>query len=75
MTPRRIQRRRVKGWRMPPECPWREDAMACARDQYARFVAHQLPVHELAGKDICDWCAVDQPCHGDVLLERANPKE
>lgn len=27
---------------------------------------------ELAGKDLCCWCPLDQPCHADVLLELAN---
>jgi hypothetical protein len=27
---------------------------------------------ELAGKDLACWCALDQPCHADVLLELAN---
>ena len=27
---------------------------------------------ELAGKDLVCWCALDQPCHADVLLELAN---
>ncbi|MDN5786518.1 DUF4326 domain-containing protein [Pseudorhodobacter sp.] len=27
---------------------------------------------ELRGKDLCCWCALDQPCHADVLLELAN---
>lgn len=27
---------------------------------------------ELRGKDLCCWCALDQPCHADVLLETAN---
>lgn len=26
----------------------------------------------LKGKDLCCWCALDQPCHADVLLELAN---
>jgi hypothetical protein len=26
----------------------------------------------LAGKDLVCWCALDQPCHADVLLEIAN---
>lgn len=30
---------------------------------------------ELAGKDLACWCLLDQPCHADVLLELANPKE
>jgi hypothetical protein len=28
--------------------------------------------HDLAGKDLACWCPLDQPCHGDVLLELAN---
>lgn len=27
---------------------------------------------ELAGKDLCCWCRLSDPCHGDVLLEIAN---
>lgn len=27
---------------------------------------------ELAGRDLACWCALDQPCHADVLLEIAN---
>lgn len=27
---------------------------------------------ELAGKDLACWCALDMPCHADVLLEIAN---
>lgn len=26
----------------------------------------------LEGKDLACWCPLDQPCHGDVLLELAN---
>lgn len=26
---------------------------------------------ELAGRDLMCWCALDQPCHADVLLELA----
>lgn len=26
----------------------------------------------IRGKDLCCWCALDQPCHADVLLEIAN---
>ncbi|MEU8186053.1 DUF4326 domain-containing protein [Micromonospora carbonacea] len=26
----------------------------------------------LTGKDLACWCPLDQPCHGDVLLEIAN---
>jgi len=29
--------------------------------------------NELAGKNLACWCALDQPCHADVLLQLANP--
>lgn len=27
---------------------------------------------DLCGKNLACWCALDQPCHADVLLELAN---
>jgi hypothetical protein len=30
---------------------------------------------ELRGKNLACWCALDQPCHADVLLKMANAKE
>ncbi|CAN5511838.1 DUF4326 domain-containing protein [soil metagenome] len=27
---------------------------------------------ELSGKNLACWCPLDQPCHGEVLLELAN---
>jgi hypothetical protein len=27
---------------------------------------------ELAGRDLVCWCALDQPCHADVLMKIAN---
>lgn len=30
---------------------------------------------ELRGKNLACWCALDQPCHADVLLEIANTPE
>jgi len=32
-----------------------------------------LNLATLRGVDLCCWCAPDQPCHADVLLELANP--
>jgi len=32
----------------------------------------ELIREQLAGKDLACWCALDQPCHADVLLEIAN---
>ena len=30
---------------------------------------------ELRGKNLACWCPLDQPCHADILLELANPKD
>lgn len=30
---------------------------------------------ELRGKNLACWCALDQPCHADILLELANRTE
>lgn len=35
-------------------------------DSLARWLA------PLRGHDLACWCPLDQPCHGDVLLELAN---
>lgn len=35
----------------------------------------ELARSELAGRDLACWCPLDQPCHADVLLDLANPKE
>lgn len=31
-----------------------------------------LAIGELSGKNLACWCALDAPCHADVLLEVAN---
>lgn len=33
---------------------------------------HKHLISDLRGKDLSCWCALDQPCHADVLLELAN---
>jgi hypothetical protein len=38
----------------------------------ARVAAMRDRVAELRGKNLACWCALDQPCHADVLLEIAN---
>lgn len=35
-------------------------------------ILSKLP--DLAGHDLCCWCAPELPCHADVLLEIANEK-
>lgn len=40
----------------------------------AAFTADEVR-EELAGRDLMCWCALDAPCHADVLLELANGGE
>jgi hypothetical protein len=102
--PKRVQRKRTKGWRMPantvsvsrpgpwgnpfvvnPRCrpgsggsyqinvPTVEDAVACFREMIA--LKPELVTEarkQLRGKNLACFCALDQPCHADVLLEIAN---
>jgi hypothetical protein len=128
-VPRRIQRSRAKGWRMPPNTVYvgrgsiwgnpfvvgqpsgvfdgKDGRPLGLRDQVeilipaltveqaiefyrnvlrgyikpemfpaghafrGRIYRHE-PRYILRGKDLACWCALDQPCHADVLLELAN---
>jgi hypothetical protein len=83
-TPRRIQLRRTKGWRMPPNTVsvarphrWKnpftvkEHGRLGAIEKYREWSAGK-DFSELRGKNVACFCALDQPCHGDVILERAN---
>ena len=41
--------------------------------QYAREAFNERNLRaRLRGKNLACWCALDQPCHADVLLEIAN---
>ncbi len=59
-----------------PEKHTRETAVEAYREMIAR-TPHMwaFELRRLAGKDLACWCPLDQPCHADVLLELANPKE
>ena len=95
--PKRIQRKRTKGWRMPPNTisvgrpsihgnKYRVGTDGNAAECVAKFradwayglshglgrLALQPTLEKLRGKDLACWCALDQPCHADVLLELAN---
>jgi hypothetical protein len=121
VSPQRIQRQRVKGWRMPENTlyvgrgsKWGNPInLSDLAAQYPSFTIEQLagaavghfedlvrlgtitfsnwrsadgkrgpitwhypPVEvirgALAGRDLACWCAPDQPCHADVLLDLAN---
>jgi hypothetical protein len=51
-----------------------------AAESVAKFRAYMLrrpswilaAKQQLRGKNLACWCALDQPCHADVLLEIAN---
>lgn len=106
--PKRIQRKRTKGWRMPQGAisvcrpglwgnpfvvtekvkpgtafsgaahgcfavPTVEDAVECYRlmlNERPDMVA--AAQRDLRGKDLACFCALDQPCHADVLIDVAN---
>lgn len=43
------------------------------KTHWAHTVLPELPdITPLKGKNLACWCAIDQPCHADVLLELAN---
>jgi hypothetical protein len=106
VKPIRIQRKRTRGWRMPPNTVsvtrpgpygnplrvgmWRGYTAADAKADYKRWIERDLTVRsfegafgkppsierirrDLGGKNLACWCALGDPCHGDVLLEIANP--
>ena len=85
--PKRIQRKRTKGWKMPPGAvyvgrptiwgnPWSVEKYG--RDEAVRMyrdeIMHDLPgaLTQLRGRDLACWCRLDQVCHADVLIELAN---
>jgi hypothetical protein len=93
--PKRIQRRRVKGWRMPENAVyvgrqhgspnWGNSfrlgvdgsAEECIEKFRSSWLKHPASVRRqmlspLRGKDLACWCALDKPCHADVLIELAN---
>ncbi len=106
-APKRIQRKRTKGWRMPEGAVYvgrgskwgnpfrwespsaiaalergeitRADIVESPADAVQMFRDFIFPfdadLSELRGKDLACWCAPDQPCHADVLLEWANAPE
>lgn len=87
-TPRRIQRQRTKGWRMPDKWhakyvgrptmwgnPFKgADAVERYRAALDQLGQEQLDtlLAPLAGLHLICWCPLDRPCHADVLLEYAN---
>lgn len=105
--PVRVQLKRTKGWRMPPNTvkvdrstKWGNpfvvgetypiveegcsepigqskiesvaDAVYAFRPWCDEYMAQWGDLEPLRGKNLACWCALDVPCHADVLLELAN---
>lgn len=101
--PVRVQLRRTKGWRKPPNTvvvarpsqwgnPARvgddlsyhlgDGAAVASADQVMTFyrahaeaeiaASREEWIAPLRGKNLACWCALDQPCHADILLVLAN---
>lgn len=49
---------------------WFEELMKQRRQEDPE--AFEEYIAPLRGRDLACWCALDQPCHADVLLELAN---
>jgi len=91
MKPIRVQRKRSKGWKMPPNTvyvgrptrwgnPWISIFPEVAVKGFALTMSNsnamrQAARNELRGKNLACWCRLDQPCHADVLLKIANEEE
>ena len=83
--PVRIQRKRTKGWKMPPNTvsvcrpgkwgnpfTFANSGHVHPALRFACEVAPLLDVSPLRGKNLACFCPLDQDCHADVLLELAN---
>lgn len=69
---KRIQRKRVKGWRMPENCVYvgRPTKWGNPLKFHGGMIElRKLPLQELKGKDLACWCKLDEPCHADILLK------
>ena len=85
--PKRIQRKRTKGWRMPSNTvyvgrgsKWGNPFKGVnAYENYMMLIPlmdkEDFLLEPLKGKDLACWCPLDKPCHADFLLEIANERE
>jgi len=77
MPPDTVYVGRPTKWGNPFRIDDHNTARACVA-QFRLYVLGRLengvgyPLAELYGKNLACWCALDQRCHADVLLELAN---
>jgi len=85
VMPQRVQRKRTRGWRMPPNTIYvgrptkygNPIAGEYSSDEYRRYMRARLFFRPdflklIKGKNLACWCPLDKPCHADVLLKMAN---
>ena len=98
MKPKRIRRKRTKGWKMPENTvyvgrptnwgnPFRVGdylnsykngieplTLKASLEYYENYIKMSKTdnLSELKGKNLACWCALDKPCHADILLKLAN---
>ena len=80
---KRIQRKRSKGWKMPPNAiyvgrptkwgnPYKIGVDGNREEviaKYREWLKKKLEEDPLKGKDLACWCPLNKPCHADVILE------
>jgi hypothetical protein len=82
--PKRIQRSRAKGWKMPANAiyvgrptvwgnPYVVGSELMNGETLTAEKAVELYEQHRADNLAC-WCALDEPCHADVLLRIANSR-
>lgn len=77
MPPNTVKVTRPGRWGNPFRAEGGYTAAAAVADFKAQLLSDPQRVEDviahLQGKNLACWCAPDQPCHADVLLEVANP--
>ena len=74
MPPNTVKVCRPGKWGNPYRIGVDGDAETCVRTykQAIKMGAGPDEIEELRGKNLACWCALDAPCHADVLLRLAN---
>ncbi len=88
MKPIRIQRKRTKGWKMPPNTIYVGRPSKWGNPFRGKWAVYDFTMmlnyklrfekdfgnelKELKGKNLACWCPLDKHCHADTLLDLAN---